>query len=69
MQRRGKTAAGTQRWKCLNCTRSHSLGHETQKQGRLLDRFVDWLLSKRSQTELTGSANAARSWRNQTTSC
>ncbi len=53
MQKRGKTAAGTQRWLCLPCSRSHSLGHETQARGRLLDRFVAWLLGKQSQAELS----------------
>lgn len=68
MQRRGKTAAGTQRWLCLSCSRSHSLGHGTQKQGRRLDRFVAWLLGKQSQEELpTGFTD--RTWRNQTAWC
>lgn len=66
MQKRGKTAAGTQRWLCVHCTKSHALGHETQKQGRQLDRFVDWLLGKQSQTELGVSE---RTWRAQTTWC
>jgi len=66
MQKRGKTAAGTQRWLCLHCTRSHALGHETQQQDRQLDRFVDWLLGKKSQTELGVSD---RTWRAQTAWC
>lgn len=66
MQKRGKTAAGTQRWLCLHCAKSHALGHETQKQGRQLDRFVDWLLGKRSQAELRVSD---RTWRKQTEWC
>lgn len=67
MQKRGKTAAGTQRWLCLPCSRSHSLGHETQARGRLLDRFVAWLLGKQSQTELPGVTE--RTWRIQITWC
>jgi hypothetical protein len=67
MQKRGKTAAGTQRWLCLPCTRSHSLGHETQARGRLLDRFVDWLMGKQSQVELAGVSD--RTWRAQTAWC
>jgi hypothetical protein len=61
MQKRGKTAKGTQRWLCINCTKSRSLGHETQKRGRLLDRFVAWLLGKQSQAELQVSSE--RTWR------
>lgn len=61
MQKRGKTAKGTQRWLCVKCTGSHSLGHETQKKGRLLDRFVAWLLGKQSQSELKVSSE--RTWR------
>ncbi|MGH7238880.1 MAG: IS1249 family transposase [Candidatus Saccharimonadales bacterium] len=67
MQKRGKTAAGTQRWLCLPCSRSHSLGHETQASGRLLDRFVAWLLGKQSQAELSGVTE--RTWRAQTIWC
>ena len=67
MQKRGKTAAGTQRWLCLPCSRSHSLGHETQARGRLLDRFVTWLLGKQSQAELSGTTE--RTWRAQTAWC
>ena len=66
MQKRGKTASGTQRWLCIKCSKSHSLGHEKQKQGRLLDRFVTWLLGKQSRVELKGSD---RTWRAQTSWC
>lgn len=68
MQKRGKTAQGKQRWLCVNCRQSRSLGHETQRQGRLLDRFVAWLLGKQSQTELS-SGLTDRTWRNQTSWC
>ena len=68
MQKRGKTAKGTQRWLCIKCTTSHSLGHETQKQGRLLDHFVAWLLGKQSQAEL-GNGIKDRTWRTQISWC
>ena len=68
MQKRGKTAKGTQRWLCIKCTTSHSLGHETQKQGRLLDHFVAWLLGKQSQAEL-GNGITDRTWRTQISWC
>jgi hypothetical protein len=60
MQKRGEAAKGTQRWLCVNCTSGHSLRHETQKRGRLLDRFVAWLLGKQSQSELKVSSE--RTW-------
>lgn len=66
MQKRGKTTAGKQRWLCVGCSRSHSLGHETQARGRLLDRFVKWLLGKQAQSELGVSE---RTWRAQTSWC
>lgn len=66
MQKRGKTTGGKQRWLCVKCSRSHSLGHETQQKGRLLDRFVKWLLGKQAQSELGVSE---RTWRAQTTWC
>lgn len=68
MQKRGKTAADTQRWLCLLCSHSHSLGHETQKKGRQLDRFVAWLLGKQSQEELPNNFTD-RTWRNQIAWC
>ncbi|CAN5642789.1 IS1249 family transposase [soil metagenome] len=67
MQKRGKTAQGKQRWLCANCSKSRSLGHDTQKQGRLLDRFVAWLLGKQSQSEL--GVSSERTWRRQTSWC
>jgi len=66
MQKRGKTTGGKQRWLCIKCSKSHSLGHETQQQSRLLDRFVTWLLGKQSQTELS---IPDRTWRAQTSWC
>lgn len=68
MQKRGKTAAGTQRWFCVSCSQSHSLGHDTQKLGQLLDRFVRWLLGKNSQVEFDTTITD-RTWRNQISWC
>lgn len=50
----GKTAAGTQRWKCPACgassTRKRSdITHKHQR-----DTFLTWLLGKHSQTEAAG---------------
>src|ERR1700683_791366 len=38
MQKRGKTAAGTQRWLCVHCTRSHALGKKSQAELGVSDR-------------------------------
>lgn len=68
MQKRGKDARGKQRWLCSSCQQSRSLGHETQAHGRLLDRFVDWLLGKQSQAELNHGLTD-RGWRKQIAWC
>lgn len=66
MQKRGKAANNKQRWLCIECNKSHILGHEAQLLGRLLDRFVKYLLSKNSQAEL---ACPSRTWREDTEWC
>lgn len=66
LQKRGKTAAGTQRWLCPSCHISGIRPRADLAQALLLDRFVGWLLGKQSQDEL---AVAARTWRSQTAWC
>lgn len=66
MQKRGKSAAGTQRWLCITCMSSYALGHETQKHDRLLGHFVEWLLGGRSQREL---GVPDRTWRERVKWC
>ena len=66
MQKRGLTKQRKQRWLCLFCVKSYALGHETQKRGRQLDRFVKYLLGKNSQSELL---MPDRTWREDTAWC
>lgn len=66
MQKRGKTKNNKQRWFCVICNKSRVLGHETQKSGRELDRFVNYLLNKNSQSELP---YPSRTWREDTAWC
>lgn len=69
LQKRGLTAKGTQRWKCVACSKSVVQPRADLSKALLLEQFVSWLLSKQSQKELTGSSSAARSWRNQVSWC
>lgn len=66
MQKRGRTEQHKQRWLCVSCTTSYALGHETQRLGRQLDRFVSYLLSNNSQKELP---LPTRTWRQDTQWC
>lgn len=66
LQKRGLTAAGTQRWLCVACNKSVVKPRADLSQAFLLDRFVAWLLGKRAQTELGLSE---RTWRKQTEWC
>lgn len=63
----GKTAAGTQRWKCPNCgvSSSRKRGDVTSK--AQLEQFLHWLLGKRSQAETDGLTG--RSFRDQIAWC
>lgn len=66
LQKRGKTAAGTQRWLCPKCSISGTRGRPDLARAFELDRFVTWLLGKQSQTELSVPG---RTWRQQTEWC
>ena len=66
LQKRGKTAAGTQRWLCLKCHQSSIRVRPDLARALQLERFVTWLLSKQSQAELDISD---RTWRDQTEWC
>lgn len=66
LQKRGLTAAGAQRWLCVTCSKSATKPRPDLAEALLLDRFVDWLMSKQSQDELGMSE---RTWRAQTTWC
>lgn len=66
LQKRGLTAAGTQRWLCVVCNKSGTRPRDDVSKALLLDRFVSWLLGKQSQAELDISD---RTWREQTKWC
>lgn len=66
LTKRGLTAAGTQRWLCVACSKSATRPRTDLRQKWLLDRFVAWLLGKQSQAELGMSE---RTWRAQIAWC
>ncbi len=66
LQKRGLTAAGKQRWYCKNCKKSSTKIRLDLSKGLLLNRFVDYLLGKLSQSELKASD---RTFRKQTKWC
>lgn len=70
LQKRGLTAKGTQRWLCTVCSKSATKPRTDLSRVLLLERFVTWLLSKQSQTELVLPGNVTdRMWRKQTEWC
>lgn len=68
LQKRGLTAASTQRWLCPACSKSATKPRPDLARALLLERFVIWLLGKQSQSELSSSATS-RTWRNRTDWC
>lgn len=66
LKKRGKTAAGTQRWYCRRCAISTTKQRLDLSRSFMFARFIAWLLGKASQDELEGSA---RTFRDQTSWC
>jgi hypothetical protein len=60
LKKRGKTAAGKQRWFCRICTESTIKKRPDLSHGFTLEKFVSWLLGKDSQDELDGSSRTFR---------
>lgn len=71
LQKRGLTAAGTQRWYCVTCRTSSVKTRPDLKNKLLLERFVKWILSKESQKELAERRKeyTERTWRRSTAWC
>ena len=71
LQKRGLTAAGTQRWYCIKCTKSSCRSRPDLERKLLLEHFIKWLLGKESQSEVVArlKLSTARSWRNKTDWC
>jgi len=64
LQKRGLTAAGTQRWYCPKCARSSCRSRPDLERKLLLEHFVRWLLGKESQAEIAERRGEdARTWR------
>lgn len=68
LQKRGLTAAGTQRWLCAQCARSATRPRPDLSQAFTLERFISWLMGKQSQVELSQGVTD-RTWRAQTAWC
>ena len=64
----GRTAAGTQRWKCPQCGASSSRKREDVTRKAQLNQFLDWLLGKHRQSEIDGN-QTGRSFRRRTAWC
>lgn len=67
-KRNGKTVAGKQRFRCLNCGASSSGTRADVSRRAELEAFLAWLLGKKSQTEITGTLTG-RSFRRRTQWC
>jgi hypothetical protein len=68
LQKRGLTAAGTQRWFCPHCVSSATRPRTDLSRAFVLERFVAWLMGKQSQVELSHNLTD-RMWRIQTAWC
>ncbi|MFD1203516.1 IS1249 family transposase, partial [Leucobacter albus] len=64
----GKTAAGTQRWKCQTCGASSSRRRPDVTRQKELARYLAWLQGKHSQAEIDGT-HTGRSFRRETAWC
>jgi hypothetical protein len=71
LQKRGMTAAGTQRWYCTKCAKSSCRARPDLARKLLLERFIKWLIGKESQAELAERhlKYTERTWRNKTAWC
>lgn len=64
----GKTAAGTQRWRCPSCGSSSVRRRPDVTRREQATRFVSWLIGKHTQAEADGTATG-RTFRRQTAWC
>lgn len=58
MTKHGKTKAGKQRWRCKSCnsTKTHSINSDAKQ----LKVFLDWLMSRKRQTDMKVSGRTFR---------
>jgi hypothetical protein len=52
LQKWGKTTAGVQRWRCVNCLSTATRKRSDLSRGYILEEFVSWLLGKNTQDDL-----------------
>lgn len=64
----GRTAAGTQRWRCPDCGASSVRKRNDVTRRHQLAAFLEWLIGKQSQAESDGTATG-RSFRRDTAWC
>lgn len=58
MKGHGKTAAGAKRWQCMSCSMTST--RKIDNTAKRLKRFLEWLLSKKTQAEMGMSARSFR---------
>lgn len=58
MKRHGKTSAGSQRWQCMTCKATET--HHINNDAKLLDVFLNWLLSGKLQGDMPGGGRTFR---------
>lgn len=64
----GRTAAGTQRWRCPDCGASSVRKRDDVTRRHQLTGFLTWLVGKHAQAD-AGGPSAARAFRRDTTWC
>lgn len=57
-KRNGKTSSGATRWRCKSCGASTTQRYDNSS--KLLKLFADWLLAKKTQSEMGMSARTFR---------
>lgn len=60
MQKRGKTATGKQRWKCLTCRTSTIRRRKDVQERHVLTQFIRWITGVHSLTEVAISLGLSR---------
>lgn len=66
MRKNGRTAAGTQRWKCADCSLGTTAPRPDRRHDADLRAFLDWLLSGRTQGDM---GSGPRMFRKRTSWC
>ncbi|XBH20567.1 IS1249 family transposase [Jonesiaceae bacterium BS-20] len=67
LKKNGKSAAGSQRWKCTSCHAGTSFERPDNRRNAQVNQFAAWLLSTRPQAQVTAASD--RSFRRNTAWC